>query len=112
MPNGSPTAIVDLAFLSQLQSHPHKAQLRKLLWEQVKKDLELERDDPGGSLIPPLEAILLAMARRPQDLQTALYRVDLPENAEWYGRWSELAQAVLERCAQKVVLREQVAGRL
>jgi hypothetical protein len=100
-----------------LQQHRRQAYLQDQLHRQLAKDL-------GLSPVPDFfyEEDLLAgltshLAQRAQQNPRALYQlcyqVDLPEErvAQAYDL-RELALLMVEREAQKVLLREQLAGRL
>lgn len=81
------------------------------LREQLAKDLDLDSGQvPKESLLDWLSDWLEQRIAQPGLLQQ-LYKVDLSEN-HTYSNVAQLAQAVLNREAQKVLFRAQMRGDL
>lgn len=103
--------------LVQIEQHPARRRLFEALKKQLAKDLQCDQQHlPSGNLIDWLAQYLPANFTDQASLKQLLYRTDVPEEAiSSHGSdapWLHLAKALLEREAQKVLFREQYAGRL
>lgn len=101
----------------RLQKHPQRQYLLDQLRRQLAKDLGLSAQEDlltAENLPATLEAHLARRAQQnQQDLRQLCYRIDLAEEkVQQAGDFEALAWLILEREAQKVLLREQMAGRL
>jgi hypothetical protein len=85
-------------------------QLKEALRRQLAKDLNLRLQDlPKQNLAQWLGQYL---ATQGSTLPRLLYQIDISERMDLPENFAMLAQKILEREAQKVLFREQFAGRL
>lgn len=99
-----------MSYLEQVRQSPQRQNLALDLREQLAKDLELNLTDIPEEALSDWLSNWLASQIESLALDQLLYRIDLPEKT--YSQLDELAQAILEREAQKVIFRAQYSGRL